>query len=278
MRWRFAALVVGGLALILAASGPIAGQGGGSKSVLAAEVTFRNGGEDMIQGDNLVEGVPILGTINASGRFSLTDNAETGHRVHVNLLDSLSLPPNYPNCRPWGQPPKWTWTLPLPPDISTPTSVRISTYVQFTYDTLSATWVPVPEQGPGGKVNEHYLSLFELRPGHMAYVQFVIELRVASTNDIYWPNLNRDWDATEGKTGGIVEVHADPDNSPVPLGAAGDKFLFQPLILTGMAPRYMGPNQANLSVQDNSDFNKDPSGVCTMGTFLMPFSMTVTRK
>ena len=276
MRWRFAALVIGGLALILAASGPIAGQGGGTKSVLAAEVTFRNAPSDMIQGDDLVGGVPILGMINASGRFSLTDNAETGHRVHVNLLASLLTSPTYPNCWPWRLPK--VWDLPLPPDISSPTSVRISTYVQFTYNTQNATWVPVPEPGPGGKVNEHYLSLFELGPGQMAYVQFVIELRVASTNDIYWPNLNRDWDATEGKTGGIVEVHADPDNSPEPLGAPGDKFLFQPLTLTGMAPRYMGPNQANLSVQDNSDFNKDPSGVCTMGTFEMPFMMTVTRK
>jgi hypothetical protein len=45
-----------------------------------------------------------------------------------------------------------------------------------------------------------------------------------------------------------------------------------------MAPRYMGLNEANLRVQDNSDFNKDPSGACTMGAFAMPFRMTVTRK
>jgi hypothetical protein len=276
MRWRFAALATGGLALILAAAGPIAGQGGGSKSGLTAEVTFRNDYSDMIQGDNLVGGVPILGMIDASGRFSLTDNAETGHRVHVNLLDSLWRLPDYPNCWPWRLPK--TWTLLLPPDISSPTSVRISTYVQFTYDTQSATWVPVPEEGPGGKVNEHYLSLFELRPGDMAYVQFVIELRVASTNDLYWPNLNRDWNATEGKTGGIVEVHADLGNSWEPLGAPNDKFHFRPLTRTDMAPRYLGLNEANLRVQDNSDFNKDPSGPCTMGTFLMPFGMTVTRK
>jgi len=276
MRWRFAALVIGGLALILAAAGPTAGQGGGSKSLLTAEVTFRNQPDDMIQGDNLVDGIPILGMINASGGFWLTDNAETGHRVHVNLLDSLSRLPDYPNCWPWRLPK--TWTLLMPPDIPSPTSVRISTYSQFTYETKDATWVPVPEQGPGGKVNDHAFSIFELRPGQMAYVQFVIELRVASTNDIYWPNLNRDWDATEGRSGGIVEVRADGNNSWEPLGEPNDRFHFQPLTRTDMAPRYMGLNEANLRVQDNSDFHKDPSGACTMGRFVMPFGMTVTRK
>jgi hypothetical protein len=275
MRWRLAALVIGGLALILAASGPIAGQGGGSGRELAAEVTFRNAPGDMIQGD-VVERVPILGMIDASGRFWLTESAETGHRVQVNLVDSLERTPTYPNCWPWRLPK--TWSLALPSDISRPTWVRISMYAQFEYNTQNATWMPVLEQGPGNKVNEHWLSLFELRPGQMAYVQFVIELRVASTNDIYWPNLNRDWDATEGKSGGIVEVHADPANSWEALGAPNDKFHFQPLTRTDMAARYMGLNEANLRVQDNSDFNKDPSGACTMGTFRMPFGMTVTRK
>jgi len=192
----------GGLALIPRCCGPIAGQGGGSKSGLTAEVTFRNDDSDMIQGDNLVGGVPILGMINASWRILAHP---TTRRPAIACTSTSWIRvwrlPDYPNCWPWRLPK--TWTLLLPPDISNPTSVRISTYVQFTYETKDATWGARPRTGPGGKVNEHAFSLFELRPrtDGLRAVRDRAEGRVHQRH-LHARIWNRDWDGDRGKSGG----------------------------------------------------------------------------
>ena len=277
MRWRTVALVIGCLALVLLLPGTGVLQGKGAPGPIYASATFGDAAGDKIQSDNGTPYVTAPGSLVylPSGRLVMDVDAAAGARTVSVLFDDLTQALVFPNCRTYGAT-QLTYAMDYAPDLETPESFSLETFYQFKYE--NGTWAPVIERKTGRTTYYHYLNLFDLKPGNKAYVQVVIRLWVASTNDGYDVNLNNAWDLRLGWNGGIFEVVADPDNNEL-ASSPGDKFHFRQLPGTLDAPLgFLGLNEANLRMWDQSDSKRDVGGYCNMGNFRMPFSLTVTRK
>jgi hypothetical protein len=262
-------LVFGSLALVLAL--PIAGIGQIKPKDIQAIVTFRNAPGDMIWGDAVGARIDAIG-----GRLGLSDDANTGHRLHVSFDVPTAPAPSPLNCGTWASS-SYTWYMAPAFDLSTPSIIQIVTMYQVDYDSRGAwvvKWNPPPKKG---SATQHYLDLRnDVPPGQTRYVQMMIRLYVYSSNDMYDVLMNEAWPQSD--YGGIFEIEAGEFNAPAP-GAAGDTFTIRPLVPWQPYPLPgLGQNEALLLMTDHADYRGDVSGPCNMGNFSMPFEMYVTRK
>ena len=106
---------------------PATGIGQGKTQNIPATVAFRNALDDMITGDNDVGGKPISATIWATGTLFVSDNDDTGHRIHVSFDTQTADAPS-PNCKAWGAT-KITWQMALADDLSTPRTIQLETLI-----------------------------------------------------------------------------------------------------------------------------------------------------
>jgi hypothetical protein len=263
-------LVFGSLVLVLVL--PVAGIGQGRSRDIPVDVTFRNADGDMIGGG------PVAGRIGNRGSLFLSDNDDTGHRMYVSFGAPKAPAPSPNNCKVWGAA-DYTYPKTVPSDLSAPREIYIATVYQYGY-TETYGWAPVMNPPPKkGTATEHYLDLInDVPPGDKLYVGIWIRITVNSSNDWYEVWMNRTWPTTSGYTHGVFEVEASEYNAPAP-GRAGDVFTIRPLVAERPYPlQGLNNNEALLYMIDFSDGAQDTSGPCNMGTFLMPFEMTVTRK
>lgn len=252
MRWRSSVLVLGCVVLVLCVPALGAGQGKNVNTQAPVTLTFSGGG---ILGDS----VPAT-ILPQYGSLSFT---ETAHRITFSFDQPVGSVPS-PNCYVWGAADN-TYAMDMPDGLNSPTSVFIRTYYEYRW--VNSQW----QEAKDNKGRPVTLDLLKLAGGQTAYVHMVFSLQLATTNDMYAVNFNHAFRAPTECGGGIFEVTAGLQNS----GGTGDTWIIRPL--SANLP-YLGFNEANIRLGDLSDFRKDPGGTCTLGTFRMPFEMTVTRQ
>lgn len=240
---------------------------------IQATVAFRNASGDKIWGDDVAARIDTI-----AGRLGISDDAGTGHRVHVSFDTPTAEVPTPLNCTTGANYYSYTWYTEPAFDLSAPSIIQFSTMYQVEYSTSRWGWVVVLNPPSRKRSAEgHYLDFRnDVPPGEKRYVRMMIRVWVNSSNDMYDVNMNKAWPASD--YGGIFEIEAGEFNAPAP-GAAGDTFTIRPLVPDPAYPLpSLSQNEANLLMTDHADDRGGVTGYCNMGNFMMPFEMYVTRK